>query len=311
MAPATSSDDGLAVPIDPDARRGAGVRLGISLGGGGLYFIAWQVAYLDELASAGIDVAGADRLVGTSAGSVVSSMLAAGSLGRLHTAARLLAKVPRVVAAMAPAGALSPSQTRALELFGAARTADPDKVREIGHAALAAGGPPPGRMARALTVVMGRRSWPSPALQLTCVDAFTGERCVMTADSGVPLPRAAAASSAVPGLFAPQPVRDRRCMDGGVSGTGTHLDLLAGARRAFVLSLTDGSMVGEGGMTVAPGAVEADLEALRSSGTEVWMRCPAPVDIDRLMSPAAVSEALTAGRAAARRDTTELRSFLA
>ena len=30
-------------------------------------------------------------------------------------------------------------------------------------------------------------------------------------------------------------------MDGGVSGTGTHLDLIVGAGRAVVLSLTDGS----------------------------------------------------------------------
>ena len=53
--------------------------------------------------------------------------------------------------------------------------------------------------------------------------------------------RAVAASSAVPGLFTPQPILDRRCMDGGVSGTGTHLDLVAGARRAVVLHLTDGA----------------------------------------------------------------------
>ena len=34
--------------------------------------------------------------------------------------------------------------------------------------------------------------------------------------------RAAAASSTVPGLFAPQPIADRKCIDGGVSGSAAH-----------------------------------------------------------------------------------------
>ena len=40
--------------------------------------------------------------------------------------------------------------------------------------------------------------------------------------------RAAAASSSVPVIFSPQPLHDRRAMDGGVSGTGIHADLAAG-----------------------------------------------------------------------------------
>ena len=50
----------------------------------------------------------------------------------------------------------------------------------------------------------------------------------MTDATDTSLSRAVAASSAVPGIFAPQAIGDRRCMDGGVSGPGTHLDLLAG-----------------------------------------------------------------------------------
>lgn len=311
MEPRPGPDDGLAVPIEFESRRGAGAGLGVSLGGGGLYFIAWQVAYLDELATGGVDLSGAERIVGTSAGSVVSSMLAAGSLDRLHTEVRLLSKAPKLVAALAPAGELSPSQTRARDLFGAAADAGADTIRAIGHAALAADAPPPARTVRTLTAVMGRRSWPAPALALTCVDTFTGERCVVTGTAGVPVTTAAAASSAVPGIFAPQPVLDRRCMDGGVSGTGIHLDLLAGADRAVVLSLNDGTAVDQGLMTVAPGAIEAELDALRASGTEVWLRSPAPVAIDELMSPEAVPGALEEGRAAARRDLSELRGFLA
>ena len=36
-------------------------------------------------------------------------------------------------------------------------------------------------------------------------------------------------------------------MDGGVSGTGSHLDLLAGAGRVVVLGLTDGAGSRSGG----------------------------------------------------------------
>lgn len=310
-AGATAVDDGLAVPIDHTVRRAAGVRLGVSLGGGGLYFIAWQAAYLHELAAAEIDLTGAERIVGTSAGSVVASALAAGSLDRLHSELRFLAGAPKLIAALAPAADLSPSQERARDRYAAAVDADPATIRTIGHAALAAATPPASKMVRRLAIVMGRRRWPSPALHVTCSDAFSGERCVITAAAEVTVPRAAAASSAVPGLFAPQQVLDRRCMDGGVSGTGTHLDLLAGAQRGFVLSLTDGSTIDEGLMTVAPGAVEAELDALRASGTDVWVRSPTPFAIEDLMSPEAVPAALEEGRATARRDLPRLRSFLA
>jgi NTE family protein len=301
----------LVRPIDMSARYGDGVQVGLSLGGGGVWFVAWQVAYLFELSRRGVDLAGADRVVGTSAGSVVASVLEAGNLGRMHAELRVLARVPKVVGALAPAGSLSPSQERARDLFGAAPDATPERIREIGHAALAATTPPPQVMSRNVSVILASRGWPSEALHVTCVDAYSGERCVVTRGSRVPLSRAVAASSAVPGLFAPQPIQDRRCMDGGVSGTGTHLDLLSGARRAVVLGLTDGADVEEGRMTVAPGSTVRELEELRSTGTEVLFRMPETVDIDRLMDPTAVPDAIDMARRQAAADTEHLRAFLA
>ena len=115
----------------------------------------------------------------------------------------------------------------------------------------------------------------------------------------------------MPGLFAPQPIGGRKCMDGGVSGTGTHLDLLAGAGRAVVLSLTDGAGVDEGRMTVGPGEIERELEALRSTGTKVVFRMPTEVDLDRLMDPTAVPGAIELARGQAADDAAELRDLLA
>lgn len=303
--------DSLALPIDMAARYGAGADRVIALGGGGLYFVAWQVGYLNALARSGVDLGLGERVVGTSAGSVVATALTAGRLARLHGQVSALSRVPALLRLLAPSGALRPSQSRALAAFRDAVDAEPDTVREIGRAALAAITPDPARLRASLRVVLQVNGWPSPALHVTCVDAYTGERCVVSVASGIPAVRAAAASSAVPGLFPPQPLGDRRCMDGGVSGSGLHLDLLAGARRALVLTLGDASPTAEAGMTEGIGSVAGEIAALRASGTEVFDRHPGTVDRETLMDPAAVPQALAAGEEAALADRDELTGFWA
>jgi NTE family protein len=309
--PVAPPPDGLAVPRDVAARRGAGLRTGLSLGGGGTFFVAWQVAYLHELAARGLDLAGTQRVVGTSAGSLVASVLEAGNLGRAHKEVTLLARLPRLLGALAPASRLHPSQEYARDLFGVAADDHPDTIRAIGHAALAAQAPGPSVMPRNVGLILASRRWPSPSLQVTAVDAHTGERCVITAASGVRITRAVAASSAVPGLFTPQPVLDRRCMDGGVSGTGLHLDLLAGCERVVVLGLTDGVGHEQAMMTIALGSITEELDALRSSGSGVFFRTPEVMDPLALMDPRAVPDAVEMGRRQAAADADELREFLA
>ena len=246
-----------AVPRSFDEHYGDGLTRTVSFGGGGLFFVAWQLAYLSTAASAGIDVRGAERIVGTSAGSLVAAVVASGRLRLVQSEVAALARMPAVLAHLAPAGELHPSQQRALALFQVAVDAEPATVRAIGHAALAAVTPSPARMRHSASVVTGRGRLSSTSLAITAVDAFTGERCVLGAATGTTVAAAAAASGAVPGLFAPQPISDRRLMDGGVSGTGVHLDLVAGARRTLVLSLSDDSDVGTG---------HADLCARRLPG---------------------------------------------
>lgn len=301
--------DGLVWPRSFEARYGRGVARGLSLGGGGVYFVAWQVSYLHEMARRGIHLAGAQRVVGTSAGSLVSSVLEAGHLARLHRELALLARVPKVLGALAPAGGLSPSQQRAVDLFGAAADSAPDTIRAIGHAALAAEAPAAAVMRRNVGLILASRRWPSPALHLSVVDAFTGERCVVTSSSQVPIARAVAASSAVPGLFSPQPILDRRCMDGGVSGTGLHLDVVAGAAKVMALGLTDGAGVDVGMMTAHPGSIVEELDELRATGTEVFFRMPETMDPLTLMDPAAVPAAIAMGARQAAADADELRAF--
>lgn len=301
--------DGLDRPIDFAARYGDGLHLGLSLGGGGIFFVAWQVTYLHELARRGVDLRGADRVIGTSAGSLVASILEAGDLKRFEREVSFFARTPALVSVLAPSGKLGFSQQRALDTFVGSIDASPQTVQRIGHEALVARTPSATKMARSVALVLLRRRWPNSSLHLTCVDALTGGRCVVTAADGVPLTRAVAASSAVPGIFAPQPILDRLCMDGGVSGSGTHLDLVAGAERVVVLSLVDGS-VGQGGMTQAPGAFRRELDALEATGSRVVVRSPASVDLLRLMDPHAVPDAIALARRQAADDAEELRTFI-
>lgn len=296
----------LALPISFDARHGAGLERTLVLGGGGLFFVAWQVAYLDALHERGLDLRRAERLVGTSAGSLVASIVAAGRLRRKATQIDLLAKVPALISHLAGGDEVKPSQQRALDLFVQATDARPETVRAIGHAALAADAPPPQKIRRSLAAVLGVRAWPSPALHVTATDAYTAERLVVTASSGISVPVAAAASSAVPGAFTPQQLHDRRAVDGGVSGSGTHTDLVAGARVALVLSLATHLDDAAAGMTSAPHAQERELAALADAGTTVLLRGPLEVDEAALMDPEAVEGAIEMGQQQAADDAPAL-----
>lgn len=136
-----TTTDGLVKAPDIEARYGDGLDLGVSLGGGGVFFVAWQVAYLHQLSESGVRLHEADRIVGTSAGSVVGAALASGRIDRLFHEVSLLSKAPKLVGLLAPAGDLHPSQIRARDLFAGATDASPESVRAIGHAALAAQSP--------------------------------------------------------------------------------------------------------------------------------------------------------------------------
>jgi NTE family protein len=300
--------DGLAVPISFESRRGSGESRAVVLGGGGIYFVAWQVAYLSAVQHRGLDLAGAQIIIGTSAGSVVATSLAAGHLRTLSREFEALSAVPVIMGALAPADNLHPSQQRALDQFSKADNSRPETVRAIGHAALAAQAASANKMRSSISLLLPFRTWPSPALRVTATDAYTGERVVVGATSGVGVRNAVAASSAVPGLFEPQPIGDRCCMDGGVSGTGVHTDLAAGAERVLVVSLS-AHMTAEAGMTHAAGAVDVERAALAASGSKVLEVGPENVDMDTLMDPASARQAMKAGAAAAIRDLPRLTEF--
>ena len=299
----------IALPRSMDARYGRGIERGLVLGGGGIWFVAWQTGYLRRLEELGLQLGLADRLVGTSAGSIVASILAGEKLAGFGRTVDLLTRAPGLLARMAASGPLEPSCERALDSFRDARDCEPQTLREIGFAALAARTPTAEVTARNFSVILRMRRWPSSRLHITCVDAFTGERIVVTRSAAVPLARAAAASSAVPGIFAPQPIQDRKCMDGGVAGTGVHLDLVAGARRALVTSLVDGSEPDLAWGTMTPESIRQEFADLQASGTEALRIVPRTQVPDDVMDPRLAVSAVQEGVAQADDDITLLRDF--
>jgi len=299
----------IALPRSMDARYGRGIERGLVLGGGGIWFVAWQTGYLRRLEELGLQLGLADRLVGTSAGSIVASILAGEKLAGFGRTVDLLTRAPGLLARMAASGPLEPSCERALDSFRDARDCQPQTLREIGFAALAARTPTAEVTARNFSVILRMRRWPSSRLHITCVDTFTGERIVVTRSAAVPLARAAAASSAVPGIFAPQPIQDRKCMDGGVAGTGVHLDLVAGARRALVISLVDGSEPDLAWGTMTPESIRQEFADLQASGTEALRIVPRTQVPEDVMDPRLAVSAVQEGVAQADDDITLLRDF--
>jgi NTE family protein len=209
-------------------------RRALVLGGGGITGIAWEIGVLAGLAEAGVDLTGADLVVGTSAGSVVGAQLTSGA--DLETLfARQLEPPTGEQAARMTRAALARYAWAVLR----SRGDDVGFRRRVGALALAAeqAGLTPTEQER-LDVIGSRlvsREWPDRDLRVTAVDAETGEFRVLDRTSGVPLLQAVAASCAVPGVYPPVTIDGRRHVDGGMR-SAANADLAEGCDRVVVLA---------------------------------------------------------------------------
>ena len=309
-----------AVPVSFADGLGRGIGRGLTLGGGGTWFVAWQVGYLQTLAGGGVHLGTADRIVGTSAGSVVAAALTHRRLRLLYFQSKLAERSPELVGTITdlvlPSRPSTPEQEQAFRTYLDAADSRPDTIRAIGEVARTVEAHSGRTVVRDFTALLGR-AWPSDVVWMTCVDTESGERCVTTAATGVHGATGAAASSAVPGIFEPQVIDGRTCMDGGVSGSGVHLDLLAGAGRTVVLSLyedpTLAAMLGDrsGMLTLRHGDLTREIESLEASGTKVFVRSPDHPGMppEELMDPEHVPEAFRLGVRQAKDDLTTLGKF--
>lgn len=204
------------------------------LGGGGTVGIAWELGVLAGLADAGVEPRW-DRIVGTSAGSVVGALVASGrSLPDLYADHLGLAlddvRAPAEAADMAPLFAFmarKPPAEPAPQALLADLGAFAARASTVDEAAFVAA------LARLLPTPA---SWPD-GFTCTAVDVETGAFRAWTRTDVVDLPRAVASSCAVPGLYPPVTLGGARYMDGGMR-SATNGDLAGGAAAVLMLAVT-------------------------------------------------------------------------
>src|SRR5262249_3931679 len=144
----------------------------------------------------------------------------------------------KLIPTMAP----NPSQLRARHIADAATQARPEVIQSIGRAAMAASNPAgPSDYLTTVKRLIGEKKWPSPKLHTTAVDCYAGQGAIGSRAEDIPVNAACAASSSLPGSMGPTWLKDRLCMDGGICQTSTHSDVVAGVKKALIISLTDGS----------------------------------------------------------------------
>lgn len=204
---------------------------GLVLGGGGITGIAWETGLLWGLAEAGVDLTGADRIVGTSAGSIVGAQVtSATALSDLYD--RQLLPPSTDTAPLASIGlgvigryalAILRSRgdvTRFGRIVGAAsvKALADHKVPSVAD-----------RYAQVAQRI-GGITWPDRDLVVTAVDVESGE-LVSFGPRGerasVSLEDAVNASCAVPLVYPPIPIEGRSYVDGGAR-SGTNADLMNG-----------------------------------------------------------------------------------
>lgn len=285
--------------------------------------IAWEAGLVAGLSEAGVEVADADLIVGTSAGSFVGAQLRMG-----RPAADLFAAQRREATGSGEASSGASGRSRAasagafmklMELVAeAAATEGPreEALRKIGAFALAAETVDEdafiagfGDWLRGLP----SDAWPERAFACTAVDAESGDFVVWTADSGVGLARAVASSCAVPGIFPAITIKGRRYIDGGMR-SATNADIVVGSGRVLVVSVTSGAITGVAAMAErSRQRLDAELKVLREMGGEVELIEPDGESLEafgpNLMDAGRRAIVAEAGFAQGRREGERLEGF--
>ena len=286
------------------------------LGGGGTYYLAWYCGFFHGLFDQGIDTPSlADMIVGTSAGSYAGSSLASGHFQRMRTEFDFFGHFPGLFARAAPVSQANLSQERAQKINAAAKDGSLATRQIIGHAALAAdnrvNGPAAERLAAFLTGD-SKTSWPAAKMHTTAVDCYTGDRIVVAQaaaqKNGIALAHGAAASSSLPGIIGPTLLGQRYCMDGGMCSNPAHVDLVAGSKRALIITLNDG--LKPPFLTGIPHPVAENIRQIEVTGTKTrWIKADPP-DVN-LMDPNEILPALHAGYDRAKREANGIKAFWA
>ena len=275
------------------------------LAGGGLAGIAWETGLLRGIADESPATANAlldsDVMVGTSAGSTVAAQLGSGlGLDVLFDRQTTPSSTE-----------LNPSVgiEEITALFLAAMTgpgSKAQKLQKIGSVALSTSTVDEPVRLEVIAHRLPSRDWPDRVLRISAIDTATGELVAFDRTSGVSLVDAVAASCAVPGVWPPVTIGDRRYMDGGV-GSSVNMVLAADCGIAVALvpqGINSPSPFGDGAaeeikaLGTSAFAVFADDDSVEAFGAN-------PLD------PACRRPSALAGREQGRRVAAEIAGFLA
>lgn len=216
-------------------------RRALVLGGGGVAGIAWHLGMLAELLERGVELGGADLVVGTSAGSVAGTILRFGQVPAVYAAqidpsAHGLFDEQGDAEDAAPAFDMAALGEQLASILAGAKSPQDARAR-LGRAAIAlsTGSPESPLLGELAAQFPAAYGWPQAPLGVCVVEATTGEFRVLDSSSGVELSRAVAASCSVPLVFPPVTIDGSPYVDGGVR-SATNADVAAGYDRVLVLA---------------------------------------------------------------------------
>jgi NTE family protein len=313
------ADDGLARPI-PETPTVSDLAKGLDrtlvLGGGGEYYVAWYCGFFHGLYELGVDLNIAEMVVGTSAGSYAGSSLTSGHFQRLRLEFDFFGHFPSLFARLAPVASPNLSQKRAQEINFSVKDGSPASICAIGRAALAADNRVNGSAVERLASLLTGDSttgWPVAKMYTTANDCYTGERLIVGQEvarrNSIPLAHAAAASSSLPGVIGPTLLGQRFCMDGGISRTWAHTDVVAGSKRALVITLTNGY---EGSLLSGiPHNIYKEIDALQATGTQTMLIIAGTPTEVNLLDPGQIEPALRTGYGRAKVEADKIQKFWA
>ena len=237
MIPAHQHDPASTTPGLADGPTGTA----LVLGGGGAVGNAWLIGVIAGLDEAGLHVASADVIIGTSAGATAAAQLAGATPGELFAAIVDALQETRPSGAGSGRGA-APARPAANQLettsaIIAAAVDAADMRRRLGAWALekeATADPAAQARWRATVAArLPRQTWPERLTLITAVDAATGDPVVFDRTSGVALVDAVAASCSSGFAYR---IGDNLYIDGGYRANADNADVAAGYARVLVLS---------------------------------------------------------------------------